>query len=191
LGELMVRVRDVRPGELDAVAGLLLACFREHLPAFPEDVGDAYLREVTDVDARASSQLSVAERDGQLVGSVTFLPDARHDTHPWPPGGSVLRLLAVLPAARGRGVGGVLTDECISRARQAGAAFLGLHTAPFMFSARRLYERYGFARAPDHDFDPYLHYGDRHAGLASETTGQRWGLAYILPLSGSATSGQG
>lgn len=191
MGEQMVRVRDARPRELDAVAGLLVACFREHLPAFPADVGDTYLREVADVEARASSPVIVAEWDAQLVGSVTFLPDSRHDGHPWPPGGSVLRLLAVLPSARGRGIGGVLTDECISRARQAGAAFLGLHTAPFMIAARRLYERYGFVRAPDHDFDPQLHYGQGGAGVAREGSGQLWGLAYILPLGGPARSEQG
>lgn len=180
-------MRDAASNELDDVALLLVSCFREYLSTFPQEVGDAYLREVADVRARASSsQLLVAEADGRLVGAVTFLPDARHDGHPWPPEGSVLRLLAVDPAARGAGVGGRLTVECIGRARRDGAAFIGLHTAPFMHSARALYERLGFVRAPEHDFDPRLYYGGSGHGASEEEALSLKGLAYLLPLTRSS-----
>lgn len=54
------------------------------------------------------------------------------------------------PAARGRGVGLALMQECIWRARQHSAS-LTLHTTPMMAAAVRLYERLGFARAPELD----------------------------------------
>ncbi len=43
-------------------------------------------------------------------------------------------------------------DECISRARTSGAAGLALHTADMMEAAMRLYERLGFERAAELDF---------------------------------------
>ncbi len=45
-------------------------------------------------------------------------------------------------------------DECLHRARAAGAPALALHTADIMAVAMRLYERMGFVRAPELDFRP-------------------------------------
>ena len=62
--------------------------------------------------------------------------------------------MAVLPSARGQGVGTALMAECVRRARHAGAAALGLHTMDVMRAAVRMYERMGFARMPNLDFSP-------------------------------------
>jgi ribosomal protein S18 acetylase RimI-like enzyme len=69
---------------------------------------------------------------------------------PWPE----LRLLAVSPEARGMGVGRLLVDECVRRARASGATELGLHTSKSMETAIGMYRRMGFVRAPEHDFQP-------------------------------------
>jgi ribosomal protein S18 acetylase RimI-like enzyme len=45
-------------------------------------------------------------------------------------------------------------DECVRRARAAGATELGLHTSRSMRVAMRMYERMGFVRAPEYDFQP-------------------------------------
>jgi len=77
-----------------------------------------------------------------------------------PGGGSLtlaspeVRLLAVAPEARGKGVGVALMRECVARARASGAARLTLHTTEMMQAAVRLYERMGFVRAPEIDFRP-------------------------------------
>jgi ribosomal protein S18 acetylase RimI-like enzyme len=55
---------------------------------------------------------------------------------------------------RGSGVGRLLVEDCIRRARRAGVRELGLHTSRSMTVARALYERMGFVRAPEHDFQP-------------------------------------
>ena len=65
-----------------------------------------------------------------------------------------VRLVAVAPSARGRGVARALVDECVRRARASGASVLGLHTSRSMRAAMRLYERMGFVRDPEHDFHP-------------------------------------
>jgi ubiquinone/menaquinone biosynthesis C-methylase UbiE len=65
-----------------------------------------------------------------------------------------VRLLAVLPEARGLGVGLLLMQECIERARRSGSAALTLHTTDMMRAAMRLYARMGFVAAPELDFHP-------------------------------------
>lgn len=62
--------------------------------------------------------------------------------------------MAVAPSARGQGIGTALLQECVRRARRSGATTLGLHTHDAMQAAVRLYERAGFVRAPELDFQP-------------------------------------
>ncbi len=47
-----------------------------------------------------------------------------------------------------------MMHECIERARRAGATELGLHTSDSLRVAIHLYERLGFVRAPEYDFQP-------------------------------------
>jgi ribosomal protein S18 acetylase RimI-like enzyme len=53
-------------------------------------------------------------------------------------------MLSVLPTERGQGIGQLLTQACIDRARHDYASTLGLHTSPVMRSALDLYLRMGF-----------------------------------------------
>jgi ribosomal protein S18 acetylase RimI-like enzyme len=62
--------------------------------------------------------------------------------------------LAVLPEARGLGLGRKLTEECIRRCRAAGIPVLALHTTDFMAVAKSMYERMGFVRDESFDFVP-------------------------------------
>ncbi|MFA5891728.1 MAG: GNAT family N-acetyltransferase [Actinomycetota bacterium] len=154
-----VAVRDARTDELDAVARLLTAAYREYRPGpdTPEDLrGEfaAYENDIVDVRARlADSVLIVAEQGGRLAGSVTYYPPRPTGTgENWPPGWAGIRLLGVSPEARGRGIGRALTEECVARARGVGASTIGLHTTSLMVTARGMYERMGFRRVPEHDF---------------------------------------
>jgi ribosomal protein S18 acetylase RimI-like enzyme len=65
----------------------------------------------------------------------------------------VLRL-AVLPEARGLGLGRRLTEECIRRCRELGIKVLALHTTDWMPVAKAMYERMGFVRDASFDFVP-------------------------------------
>jgi ribosomal protein S18 acetylase RimI-like enzyme len=69
---------------------------------------------------------------------------------PWPE----VRLLAVAPLVRGRGVGAALMQECARRVRKTGGRTLSLHTTDMMHAALRMYERMGFVRARELDFHP-------------------------------------
>src|SRR5206468_10092628 len=76
-------------------------------------------------------QRIVADDEGTLIGSVLLYPPSvqAYGDLAGAARNPELRLLAVAPEARGRGVGRALVEECVRRARREGAAALGLHTS--------------------------------------------------------------
>ncbi|GAA0451408.1 GNAT family N-acetyltransferase [Alkalibacillus silvisoli] len=106
-------------------------------------------------DTKEGVELIVAEFNDDIVGSVVLFP-AKTDAYEWIDALDYpeLRMLAVTPDGRGKGVGKTLVDECIKRTKQQSHTKLGLHTGEFMTSAIQLYEQFGFRRVPEHDFQP-------------------------------------
>ena len=65
-----------------------------------------------------------------------------------------LKRLYVRPAFRGRGLGGMLTDMIIERARAAGYKEMLLDTLPFLQSAQRIYRAAGFREIERYNDSP-------------------------------------
>ena len=147
-------VRDAGVEELDQVSLLIRDAYQEYQANFSPEVWERYSRDIMDVRSRLdTSELIVAENSGRLVGAVTFYPNTSpSDQGGWPAGWTGIRLLAVHPDARGTGIGRVLMDECLRRSRLLSATALGLHTTELMGIARGMYERMGFVRVPEYDF---------------------------------------
>jgi predicted N-acetyltransferase YhbS len=149
-------IRDARPDERDAMRALTLQAYEQYASVMEPDAWAGLHAAVRTALEIEDAERIVAKRGGRLLGSVMLFPPAsdayRGETGPasWPE----LRLLAVTPEARGEGVGQALVDECVRRARRMGAANLGLHTSRSMEAAIRMYQRIGFIRAPEHDFQP-------------------------------------
>ncbi len=150
-----LQIRDAQPSELAAIQVLTLAAYQQYATLMPH--WEMYLQQLLATlagDSRAKR--IVAQRNGQLVGSVLLYPASAnvYGTDTAQAGWPEMRLLAVAPEARGQGVGAALLDECMRRARQAGAAWLGLHTEDIMEAAVRMYTGRGFVRTPEYDFSP-------------------------------------
>jgi len=62
------------------------------------------------------------------------------------------RLLAVDPSARGMGIGKLLTNTCIKKAKDKHASQMIIHTTMAMQAAWKMYENIGFKRSEDLDF---------------------------------------
>ncbi len=83
----------------------------------------------------------IAERDGERVGSVFLVRDAKQ-------GQARLRLLLVEPSARGSGLGRRLVEAAIAFAREKGYRKLVLWTHANLAAARAIYRKTGFRRLP-------------------------------------------
>lgn len=142
-----VIVRPIRRAEFDSVADLTVRAYR----TVYDDLGD-YETVLRRVGHRARhAEVLVAELDGRVVGTVTFVPGPGRYAEGDDPDAAWIRMLAVEPAARGQGIGRRLTEECVARARGAGRRRLLLHTGDPQVVARRMYARLGFERRPDLD----------------------------------------
>ncbi len=149
-------IRDARSEELNEVSHLLREAYLEYENSFPPEHWKSYLDNIMDIRSRLGvSELIVAELNEKVVGTVTlYLDSSRSLQEGWPRGWASIRLLAVHPAHRGRGIGRALMEECIHRCRQRNIKTIGLHTAAIMDIARKMYEGMGFVRAPEYDFHP-------------------------------------
>jgi ribosomal protein S18 acetylase RimI-like enzyme len=143
-------IRTAAPAELPVVADLCVAAYAPVLAA------DHYVAVLRDVGRRAAEAelLVAAEPGGGVLGTVTFVPDGgplgeiagAHETE--------FRMLAVDPAAQGRGVGTALIRRLLDDSRRLGKQGIVCSSQHEMRAAHRVYERLGFRRAPERDWSP-------------------------------------
>lgn len=83
----------------------------------------------------------VLEVDGQIVGGAGIFP-----TDGLPEDTCELVKLYLYPAARGKGLGKLLIDTCLEKAKSLGFANVYLESMPELSQAVRLYENFGFKK---------------------------------------------
>ena len=143
-------VREARPDEYEALGEICVLAY-DGLETYTD-----YLAEVRDVARRAAvvPVLVAVEPDGTLLGSVTYVPGPGSEYAESEAADEAgMRMLAVAPWARNRGVGRALVEAVIARARAEGRAGIAIYTRPFMLAARHLYEGLGFRRDPSFDWE--------------------------------------
>ncbi len=152
-GPAGIEVREARPEEFERLGDIVVAAY-DALGVLEGD--DEYVPELRDVPRRAREAVVLAAVDAatdELLGCVTYVPD---ETNPWAemlePGEACVRMLAVAPAAQGRGAGSALAEACVELARAGRRRRLCLHSLPKMTGAQRIYARLGFVRDPARDW---------------------------------------
>lgn len=165
--------RAASRAERDVVIRLQFDAYEEFKPFLTPDNWAQMMTNISRVvqDAR-EGDLLVAEINGEIRGTVTYYPPGPKDYTRVPPEWAVIRVLAVQPAWRRSGIARRLTEECLRRAREDRAPFVGLHTSELMHAARTMYEQLGFRRQSE-----FSHLGVRFFVYA---------LALPPPAAGSA-----
>jgi GNAT superfamily N-acetyltransferase len=169
-------VREVAPAELEVLGELTVAAYRE-----VGETDEPYYAELRDVASRAARVpvlVAVDAADGRLLGGMTYVPGPG----PFAEGdfgdAATFRMLAVDPAARGRGAGRALVEAAIARARADGRTSIGIFTRPFMGPRRRSTSRWGSSGSP------------ASTGSSSRRTAARLPAAAVSPARHRPPSGR-
>ena len=130
------------------------------------DATDSYADELRDAERRAREATLLvallppgegdggeAERDDLVVvGTVTLAPYGTSYAEVAEPGELEIRMLAVAPEARRRGIAELLVSAALREAVAGGARRVVLSTLDSMQAAQRLYKRLGFVAVPERDW---------------------------------------
>ena len=137
-------IRTIQPGDDKALATIIrdtLAEFKANKP------GTVYFDETTDhlseVFKTAGSIYFVAELDGEIMGGSGIYPTAN-----LPEGTCELVKLYLSSKARGKGLGKLLLQKCITAAKEMGYKKIYLETMPELTIAIPMYEKLGFTYLP-------------------------------------------
>lgn len=153
----MIEIRPVLDHELDLVRSQRVQAYEEHFSKIPHGHWEGLKSAIsTSSDVEEGAELLVAVIEGKIVGSVVLCPE-NTDAYKVLTGMleyPEIRMLAVSPQARRKGVALALLNACIEKAESRGKKAIGLHTADFMGPAMTLYDKRGFKRVPAHDFMP-------------------------------------
>ncbi|MFH8661947.1 GNAT family N-acetyltransferase [Streptomyces afghaniensis] len=150
-----ILIRQAEPGEYETLGEITAQAYvQDGLLAFGES--DWYLAELKDVAKRAAAaEVLVATENDTILGGVTFVPAGGPMADIARPSEAEIRMLAVAHEARGRGAGEALVRACVDRARATdGCVRVVLSTQRTMHAAHRIYERLGFVRVPERDWNP-------------------------------------
>jgi GNAT superfamily N-acetyltransferase len=177
--------RDAVPADYPAIREIVIAAYRQYADLIARHIFSPYLADLLDLDTHAHhGRLLVIEADGRIRASAAFYPNATAQGVGWPSGWASGRALAVHPDARGHGIARALLATCERLARAAAAPVFAFHTASFMTGAIALYERLGYRRAPEFDFDMAARYS--RSGAAPIMS-----LAYLRCLNPVQASAEG
>ncbi len=140
VGQLMV----------DVYASLEGFATPEEQPAYYE-----MLANIGDFADKPSVDILIASERDQLLGAVVYIGDVAD----YSAGidlsnekAAAFRLLAVSNQARGLGIGKLLTNACLDRAKTNGLKQVIIHTTDAMKVAWGMYEKIGFKRDESLDF---------------------------------------
>lgn len=127
------------PADAGRIAAVLFAAFRDFQPLYTPEGFRATTPSAREVSDRFAEGPIWTATDGEtMIGTVSALERGLE---------TYIRSMAVIPDARGRGVGAQLLSAAQAYAEGRGSLRLTLTTAPFLAAAIRLYERAGFQRA--------------------------------------------
>ena len=154
------RVRNAKPEEFREIGQLMVKVYSSQ-DGFPKqsEQPDYYklLANVGDFTRIPGAELLVAvSSEGKIEGAVVYFNEMKN----YGSGGTAtseqntagFRLLTVDVNARGKGIGKLLTHECINKARNNNLSQMIIHTTMAMQTAWKMYENLGFRRSDDLDF---------------------------------------
>jgi len=153
-------VRNAMPNEF-AVIGKLMVVVYSQLEGFPKEIEQPnyykMLANIGDLTNNPETELLVAvSPENKIVGGVVYFSDMCYygsgGTATQEQNASGFRLLAVDSSARGNGIGTLLINECIQKAKDKNHNQVIIHSTKAMQTAWKMYIKLSFKRSEDLDF---------------------------------------
>jgi GNAT superfamily N-acetyltransferase len=143
-----IRVREYAASDADDLNRIAVAAFGQFRDQYRDwPAMQASLSKTSDLSA--SGEVIVVECQNRMAGAVAYFGPGSRKAAFFDQRWSIIRMLVVDPAFRGKGLGRVLSTECIARAKRDGSPIIALHTSPIMSVALPMYLRMGFVKAHD------------------------------------------
>lgn len=152
----MITIDVLQENEKDAVGRLLVESYSQYQDSYQE-LQD-WLNYAADLEASVHNPLVdrflVAKEGEEVLGTLQLFSNSKtaYNKPELEISSPIIRMLAVNPAARGKGIAQGLIKESIRYAREIGADHIYLHTSDKMAKAIRLYEWFGFKRDTSKEF---------------------------------------
>lgn len=153
-------IRKAKPEEFEALGNLMVLVYSQ-LEGFPSPTEQPKyyntLANIGDFTLKTKVELLVAVSNNNVIGGgVVYFGNMQN----YGSGGIAtkelntagFRLLAVDPNIRGKGIGKLLTMECIRKAKEEKFHQMIIHSTHAMQTAWKMYEGIGFRRSEDLDF---------------------------------------
>ena len=153
-------IRNAVPSEFEKIGKLMVQVYSQ-LEGFPTELEQPnyykMLANIGELTNKPETELLVAiSSDEKIMGGVVYFSDMQY----YGSGGiatkeqnaSGFRLLAVDPLARGKGIGKLLINKCILKAKDKNHNEVIIHSTMAMQIAWKMYENLGFKRSKDLDF---------------------------------------
>lgn len=140
-----IRIRRAEFRDASAIALLLAEAFTEYQPLYTSSGYEATVITSQQVMTRVKEgSVWIAVLDELVVGTISVVPKGES---------LYIRGMAVLPSARGKGIGQLLLTHVEKFAASQSFSRLFLSTTPFLDRAIRLYEAFGFRQTDEGPHD--------------------------------------
>jgi GNAT superfamily N-acetyltransferase len=153
-------IRNAYSSEFEAIGKLLIQVYSQ-LEGFPKETDQPnYYKMLANIgtftELPKTELLVAVDENNTLAGAVVYFNDMKY----YGSGGTAtqekntagFRLLGVGNQFRSKGIGKLLTQECIKKARNNKRNQVIIHSTLAMKTAWKLYENLGFKRSRDLDF---------------------------------------
>ncbi|TDE27283.1 GNAT family N-acetyltransferase [Flavobacterium ranwuense] len=153
-------IRNAKLNEFKEIGKLMVAVYSQ-LEGFPtaSEQPNYYkmLANIGELTQKPDTELLIAvSADDHIMGGIVYFSDMQYygseGIATQEKNTSGFRLLAVNPSTRGKGIGKLLIQECIAKAKAKKHCQIVIHTTMAMQIAWKMYENLGFKRSEDLDF---------------------------------------
>ncbi|WP_445487456.1 GNAT family N-acetyltransferase [Niallia sp. 03133] len=157
MNQLDISIEELSSEDKEEAVGVLVLSYEQYKNSYTniQEYYD-YIEHIrASLDNPLIDQVLIAKMENEVVGTLQIFTDGFHAYGDLniPINAPVVRLLGVHPKIRRSGIARKLLVASTNYTRVKGASALYLHTSEKMPDAIRLYERFGFVRSPEYDYD--------------------------------------